>query len=92
MKKITVKFDVDILVKEDGIGYHAFCPALKGLHTSGVTKQEALENAKNAVVAYIRSLLKHNDPIPLKLEVIENQPEYDWFGAEKFSEQIAVYQ
>lgn len=60
-----LEFQLLFVVEPDEGGYHAFCPALKGLHTSGSTEQEALENAKNAAVAYILSLIKHGDPIPL---------------------------
>lgn len=40
-------------------------PLLKGLHIDGETPEAALENAKEAVVAYLISLIKHKDPIPL---------------------------
>lgn len=60
-----LEFQLLFVVEPDEDGYHAFCPALKGLHTSGSTEQEALDNAKDAAVAYILSLIKHGDPIPL---------------------------
>ena len=58
-------FEVDICVEPDENGYHAFCPALKGLHVHGDTEQEALEAAKDAAIAYLESMWKHGDPIPL---------------------------
>jgi|GEM_PF-160510 len=66
-KDSTTKLEFQLLfvVEPDEGDYHAFCPALKGLHTSGSTEQEALENAKSAAVAYILSLIKHGDAIPL---------------------------
>jgi predicted RNase H-like HicB family nuclease len=60
-----LEFQLVFVVEPDEGEFHAFCPALKGLHTAGSTEQEALENAKNAAVAYILSLIKHGDPIPL---------------------------
>ncbi len=62
-----MRFIVSIVIEPDEDGYYAYCPALKGLHTCGATESEALENAKNAATAYIRSLIKHNEPIPVGL-------------------------
>jgi predicted RNase H-like HicB family nuclease len=58
-------FVVDICVEPDDDGYHAFSPALKGLHSWGGTEAEAVENAKDAALAYIESLIKHQEPIPV---------------------------
>ena len=33
------------------------------MHTSGETVSEALDNAKNAIVAYLMSIIKNGDPI-----------------------------
>ena len=60
-----VEFLVGIEVEPDEGGFHAFCPALSGLHVGGDTKEEALQNAKEAAKAYIVSLMKHGEPIPL---------------------------
>lgn len=56
---------LEIIVEPDGNEYHAYCPALKGLHTCGLTKEEALKHAENAAIAYIESLLKHGEPLPV---------------------------
>lgn len=58
-------FEVSFVIEKDEGEYHAFCPSLKGLHTSGRTRKEALENAVSAAEAYIASLMTHNEPIPL---------------------------
>lgn len=63
VRKMT--FRVTFVIEKDGGEFHAFCPHLKGLHTCGRTRREALENAKCAVEAYLESLLSHNEPIPL---------------------------
>ena len=52
---------ISVVIEPDGDGFHAYCPALKGLHTCGETEQEALENAKDTAIAYLRSLVKHGD-------------------------------
>lgn len=64
-KEHQVKLSVPIIIEKDGDEYHAYCPVLKGLHTCGETEEEALKNAKNAISAYLFSLIKHGDPIPL---------------------------
>jgi predicted RNase H-like HicB family nuclease len=56
---------VTVIVEPDGEGFHAYCPALPGLHVGGDTEEEGLENAREAIVAYIASLLKHNEPVPI---------------------------
>ncbi len=48
---------------EEG-GYVVHCPALPGCATQGETKKEAIENAKEAIEAYIESLKKHKKEIP----------------------------
>lgn len=60
-----IEFSLIIVVEPDGDEFHAYCPALKGLHTSGQTVEEALQNARDAATAYLRSLMKHRDPIPV---------------------------
>jgi predicted RNase H-like HicB family nuclease len=60
-----LEFQVVLVVEPDEDEFHAFCPALKGLHAPGATEQEALKNAKDAAAAYILSLIKHGDPIPV---------------------------
>ena len=58
-------FKIDIIVKPDEDEFHAYCPALKGLHVCGDTEEEAVENAVGAAEAYLVSLVKHGDPIPI---------------------------
>ena len=48
---------------EEG-GYVVTCPALPGLVTEGDTLEEAREMAKDALRAYIDSLLKAGESIP----------------------------
>ena len=60
-----VAFKVQIVIERDGDLFHAYCPALVGLHTCGDTEEEALNNATYAAKAYLMSLLKHNEPLPI---------------------------
>lgn len=64
-----MKFTVILEEGEDGY-IIAHVPALKGCHTQGKTKEEALKNAKEAIEAYIGSLKKHNDPIPEDVKAV----------------------
>ena len=58
-------FKVQIFVEPDGDAFHAYCPALVGLHTCGASVEEAISNAEDAAKAYLQSLLKHNEPLPI---------------------------
>jgi predicted RNase H-like HicB family nuclease len=66
---MVIEFRVEVVVEPDGDGFHAYCAALRGLHVGGKTEQEALQNAKDAATAYLYSLIKHGDPIPLGVAV-----------------------
>ena len=69
--KSTIEFRIEVVIEPDEVGFHAFCPALKGLHVSGDTEDEALQNARDAAIAYLQSLMKHGDPIPVGVIVRE---------------------
>jgi len=61
----TIKVRLRIFVEPDSGGFYAYCPELKGLHVGGTTEEEAVKNAREAATAYLLSLLKHNDPLPV---------------------------
>ncbi|MCX5906438.1 MAG: type II toxin-antitoxin system HicB family antitoxin [Deltaproteobacteria bacterium] len=67
MFRRSIKFQVDICVEDDDDRFHAYCPSLEGIHVDGETREEAIENAKTAIGLYIKSLIQHNDPIPLQI-------------------------
>lgn len=78
--KIT--FKVAICVENDNGGFHAYCPALAGVHVNGATEGEALENAKTAALLYLKSLIKHEEPIPLQMiSSLESQETYQGSAA-----------
>jgi len=67
----VMKFRVIIEVDEDGM-FVVQCPSLPGCISQGKTKEEALENIKDAIKGYIESLKKHGEPIPVfEEEVVE---------------------
>lgn len=70
-----IKIRVCIMVEPDDGLYHAYCPELKGVHVSGDTEIEAVENCCRAVDLYIKSILVHGDPLPIGcVESREEQP------------------
>ena len=70
----AIDFTIQVIVEPDEGGFHAYCPALKGLHTGGDTEEEALQNARDAAIAYLRSLLKHGEPIPVGIDAKRTPP------------------
>lgn len=66
-----IQFTIQVVVEPDDDGYHAYCPALKGFHVGGETEAEALENAKDAAIAYVCSLIKHGEPIPVGVTIAD---------------------
>lgn len=52
---------------EDG-GYVVHCPALAGCYSQGDTKEDALNNIREAMEAYIESLKKDGLPVPKGVE------------------------
>ncbi len=92
-KSVKLEFQLRFVVEPDEDEYHAYCPALKGLHTGGATAEEALENAKDAAVAYILSLINHGDPIPIGIRVptTRRKPVWQcWSPEREYLENIAV--
>ena len=48
---------------EDGV-FVAQCPTLPGCVSQGRTRQEAMDNIRDAIGGYLESLKKHGEPIP----------------------------
>jgi len=64
-KEKSLRLSITVVVEPDGDSYHAYVPALKGLHVDGDTEREALENAQAAIRVYLNSLVMHGDPLPI---------------------------
>ena len=45
-----------VVLKKTDEGYSVSCPALKGCHSQGETKEEALENIADAIREYLAFL------------------------------------
>ncbi|MGI8996707.1 MAG: type II toxin-antitoxin system HicB family antitoxin [Pyrinomonadaceae bacterium] len=69
-----MKYRVLIEPDEDGV-YVAEVPALPGCISQGQTRQEAVENIKEAIAAYLESLAAHGEPVPPPIteELVEVQ-------------------
>ena len=58
-----LRYRVLIEQDEDGV-FVVECPTLPGCVSQGRTRDEAIANIKDAIVGYLESLRKHNEPIP----------------------------
>lgn len=62
-----MKLRILIEQDEDGI-FIVECPTLPGCISQGNTRQEAIDNIKDAIKDYLESIKKHNEPIPPSIE------------------------
>jgi predicted RNase H-like HicB family nuclease len=71
-----MKIKILAIVEQDGDGFHAYCPAFKGLHIDGSTEQEALSRTIDGLKWYLDSLERHGDPIPVGPDcvVVDDRP------------------
>lgn len=62
---IPYKVELMPLSSQDGGGYFASIPLLKGCQSDGRSPDDAIRNLREAQRAWLASALKHGDPIPL---------------------------
>lgn len=60
-----IRMKVSIVVEPDGKSFHAYCPAFSGLHVDGVSVDDAVKHAKEAVRIYVTSFIMNREPLPL---------------------------
>lgn len=60
---MTYRYTTIFAPQPDG-GFHVYCPALRGCHSEGDSLDEAAANIREAVEAYLESLVAHGEPIP----------------------------
>jgi antitoxin HicB len=58
-----MKFRVVLQRDEDGV-FVAEVPNLPGCISQGTTRQQALDNIREAIAGYLESLRQHGEPIP----------------------------
>jgi predicted RNase H-like HicB family nuclease len=66
---VVQKFEV-VFEPEEGGGYHVSCPALKGCHSFGRTKQEARDKIAEAIELWLETAAELDLPIPER-EIVE---------------------
>ncbi len=62
-RQVGQDFEV-ILEPEDEGGYHIYCPVLKGCHSYGDTREEALKNIREAIALWLESAQELDIRIP----------------------------
>lgn len=63
-------FNVTIDRDEDGV-WVVECPSIPGCVSQGQTKQEALENVKDAIVACLQVRAEHGMPLTVETHQVE---------------------
>ena len=58
-----MKYQVYLAQDENGV-FVATCPTLPGCVSQGQTRAEATANIREAIEGYLKSLVKHGDPVP----------------------------
>lgn len=64
------KIRVRVIVEPDEDQYYVTAPALPGLHIDGPTRQAALRRTKDGIRAYLDSLKKHGEALPVGPDLI----------------------
>lgn len=62
-KAAVQSFEIVFEPEEDG-GYHVYAPSLKGCHSYGATRQEALKNITEAIELWLASAKELGIAIP----------------------------
>lgn len=62
-KVAAQSFEVVFEPEEEG-GYHVYAPSLKGCHSYGATREEALKNITEAIELWLESAKELGIPIP----------------------------
>ena len=56
---------ITVVMEPDGEEVYAYCPAFKGLHVGAPSEEEAKKRIIEALGAYIESLERHGEPLPI---------------------------
>lgn len=65
--RCNMKFRILIKQDEDGV-FVSEVPELPGCISQGNTREDAIDNIKDAISGYVESLKKHDEPIPFSIE------------------------
>lgn len=64
MKRVAEILRVDVIIEPDEDVYHAYCPILRGCHSSGDTEAEAFNNIQEAVRLHLEVMIEDGKAIP----------------------------
>jgi len=67
----SMRYTVVLEPDDKGRGYTVLVPALPGCVTEGSTREEALTNAREAILGFIEGLRKAGEPVPEEKEPLE---------------------
>lgn len=65
MKRSAKVREFTVVLEPDEEGFHVFCPALKGCHSWGATREEALENIAKAIELWLETAKRRGIPVPI---------------------------
>ena len=68
-----MRYTVLMELEEEG-GFHVWCPALKGCHSQGETREEALANIREAIALYLESAQAEGLSLPADVTVHHVEP------------------
>lgn len=63
-EKVAVQSFEIVFEPEEGGGYHVYAPSLKGCHSYGATREEALKNITEALELWLESAKELGITIP----------------------------
>jgi len=55
---------LEVVIEPDDDVYHAYCPVLRGCHSSGDTREEAFGNIQEAVKIHLEVMIEDGEEIP----------------------------
>jgi len=74
IQKKLLSFTVIYEVDQEG-GYVASVPSLSGCYSQGETLEETEKNIKEAIEAYLESLLTHREALPQEPKIFQGKVE-----------------
>ena len=66
-----MRYTVILEPAKEGQGYTVRVPALPGCVTEGSTREEALANAREAIIGFLEALEKAGEPVPAVKEPVD---------------------
>lgn len=85
-----LRLSFTVVVEPDGDGFHAYCPAFKGLHVDGRDQKQALANAVRATAVYLESLARTNEPLPVGPDLVFKRQEVPQVPAGAFLHHVEL--